>query len=60
MEEAYGRKLVRAEMARLQVAMMSMLKMEETDARKKDNELKHLQHDLQQVQVRTQFVFCPQ
>ena len=52
MKEAYGRKLVRAEMARLQVAMMAMFKTEETDAREKDNEIKHLQHDLQQVQVR--------
>ena len=55
MEEAYGKKLVTAEMARLQVAMMTMLKMEETDSREKNNEIKHLQHDLQQVQVRTQF-----
>ena len=40
MKEAYGRKLVRAEMGRLQVAMMAMLKMEETDAREKDSEIK--------------------
>ena len=50
MEEAYGRKLVRAEMARLQVAMMAMLRTEETDTTEKDNEIKHLQRDLQQVQ----------
>ena len=60
MEEAYGKKLVTAEMARLQVAMMSMLKMEETDSREKNNEIKHLQHDLQQVQVKTPAVFCAQ
>ena len=60
MEEAYGKKLVKAEMARLQVAMMTMLKMEETDTRERDNEIKHLQHELQQVQVRTQFVFVYQ
>ena len=58
MEEAYGRKLVRAEMARLQVAMMAMLRTEETDAREKDNEIKHLQHDLQQVQVRAPTALC--
>ena len=52
MKEAYGRKLVRAEMARLQVAMMAMFKTEETDTREKESEIKHLQHDLQQVQVR--------
>ena len=52
MEEAYGKKLVRAEMARLQVAMMTMLKMEETDSKEKDNEIKHLQHELQRVQVK--------
>ena len=50
MKEAYGRN--RAEMARLQVAMMTMLRTEETDAREKDSEIKRLQHDLQQVQVR--------
>ena len=48
MEEAYGKKLVKAEVARLQVAMMSMLKMEETDT-KEDNEINHLQRDLQQA-----------
>ena len=57
MEEAYGKKLVKAEIARLQVAMKTMLKMEETDAREKNNELKHLQCDLQQVQVKTPAVF---
>ena len=57
MEEAYGKKLVRAEMARLQVAMMAMLRTEETDSREKDNEIKHLQRDLQQVQVKTPAVF---
>ena len=60
MEEAYGKKLVKAEMARLQVAMKTMLKIEETDAREKDNERKHLQHDPQQVQVKTPAVFCAQ
>ena len=60
MEEVYGKKLVRAEMARLQMAMMTMLKMEETDAREKDNEIKHLQRELQQVQVKTPPVFCAQ
>ena len=53
MEEAYGKKLVRAEMARLQVAMMAMLRTEETDSREKDIEIKHLQRDLQRVQVKT-------
>ena len=53
MEEAYGKKLVKAEMARLQVAMMTILKMEETDTREKDNEINHLQCDLQRVQVKT-------
>ena len=53
MEEAYGKKLVRAEMARLQVAMLSMLKMEETDSKEKNNEIKHLQRDLQHAQVKT-------
>ena len=60
MKEAYGRKLVRAEMARLQVAMMTMLRMEETDAREKDNEIKRLQHDLQQVQVRKLYMYVYQ
>ena len=58
MKEAYGRKLVRAEMARLQVAMMTMLRTEETDAREKDNEIKHLQHNLQQVQVKIPTALC--
>ena len=57
MEEAHGKKLLRAEMARLQVAMMAMLRTEETDSREKDNEIKHLQCDLQQVQVKTLAVF---
>ena len=49
MEEAYGKKLVKAEMARLQVAMMTMLRTEKTDTKEKDNEINHLQHDLQQA-----------
>ena len=53
MKRAYGRKLVRAEMARLQVAMMAMLRTEETDTKEKDNEINHLQRDLQRVQVKT-------
>ena len=51
MKEAYGRKLVRAEMARLQVATMAMLKMVETNTME-ESEIRHLQRDLQQVQVR--------
>ena len=51
-KRAYGRKLVRAEMARLQVAMMAMLKMEETEVGDKDSEIEHLRHHLQQVQVK--------
>ena len=42
-KRTYGRQHVKVEMARLQVAMMSVL---ETD-----EEIQHLQHDLQQVQV---------
>ena len=48
-ERAYERKHVKVEMAKLQVAMMSVL---ETEVRQKDGEIGHLQHDLQQVQVR--------
>ena len=58
MEEAYGKKLVRAEMARLQVAMMTMLRTEETDTKEKDNEINHLQRDLQRVQVKTPSFMC--
>ena len=57
MKRAYGRKLVRAEMARLQVAMMAMLKMEETEVGDKDSEIEQLQHDRQQVQVKVPAAF---
>ena len=47
-EDEYGSgQHVKVEMARLQVAMMSVLRTRET----KDNEIEHLQHDLRQVQV---------
>ena len=46
-ERAYGSKQVKVELARLQLAMMSVLRTRET----KDDEIEHLQHDLQQVQV---------
>ena len=45
-------------MARLQIAMMAILRTEETDTREKDNEIKHLQCDLQQVQVKAPAVLC--
>ena len=45
----HGRQQVKVEMARLQVAMMSLL---ETDG-----EIEHLQHDLQQVQVQRLYVY---
>ena len=46
-ERTYGRQQVKVEMARLQVAMMSVLRTRE----KNDDEIEQLQHDLQQVQV---------
>ena len=46
-EDEYGRQQAMVEMARLQVAMMSVLRTRE----RKDNEIEHVQHDLQQVQV---------
>ena len=52
-ERAYGsRKQVKVEMAKLQEAMMSVLRMRETEVGEKDGEIEQLQHDLQQVQVR--------
>ena len=44
----HGRQQVKVEMARLQVAMMSVL---EAEVGEKDGELGHLRRDLQQVQV---------
>ena len=52
-ERAYGSQQVKVEMARLQVAMMSVLSLRETEVGEKDGEIERLQHDLQQVQVRT-------
>ena len=46
-EDEYGRQQVKVEMARLQVAMMSLLRTRKT----KDNEIEHVQQDLRQVQV---------
>ena len=52
-ERAYGsRQQVKVEMARLQVAMMSVFSLRETEVGEKDGEIERLQHDLQQVQVR--------
>ena len=44
----HGRQQVKVEMARLHVAMMSVL---EAEVGEKDGELRHLRRDLQQVQV---------
>ena len=51
-ERAYGSQQVKVEMARLQVAMMSVLRTRETN----DDEIEQLQHDLRQVQV--SYIFC--
>ena len=52
-EKAHGSgKQVKVEMARLQEAMMSVLRMRETEVGEKDGEIEQLQRDLQQVQVR--------
>ena len=40
------------EIARLQVAMMSVLRVRETEMGEKDGEIEQLRRDLQQVQVR--------
>ena len=45
----YERKQLKVEVAKLQVAMMSVL---ETEVGEKDGEIEQLQHELQQVQVR--------
>ena len=45
----HSRQQVKVEMARLQVAMMSVL---EAEVREKDGEIERLRRDLQQVQVR--------
>ena len=45
----HGRKHVKVEMARLQVAVMSMLEADEVG--EKDIEIGHLRRDLQQAQV---------
>ena len=52
MKRAYGKQQLKAEMARLQVAMMSVLRMEETEVGEKNNEIDRLQHDLQQAEVK--------
>ena len=46
----HGRQQVKVEMARLQVTMMSVL---EAEVGEKDGEIEGLQHDLQDIQVRT-------
>ena len=52
-ERAYGRQQVKVEMAKLQVAMMSVFSLRETEVGEKDGEIQRLQHDLQHTQVRT-------
>ena len=47
-EEEYGTQHVTVEIAKLQVAMMSVLRTKKAE----DGEIKHLRRDLQQVQVR--------
>ena len=44
---------MKVEVARLQVAMMSVFSLRETEVGEKDGEIERLQHDLQRVQVRT-------
>ena len=52
-DRAYGsRQQVKVEMAKLQVAMMSMFRMRETEVGEKDGEIERLRHDLQHIQVR--------
>ena len=51
-DRTYGSKHVKVEIAKLQVTMMSVLRTRETEVGEKDNEIEHLRHDLQQVQVR--------
>ena len=53
-ERAYGsRQQMKVEVAKLQVAMMSVFSLRETEVGEKDGEIERLQHDLQDVQVRT-------
>ena len=52
-ERAYGKQHVKVEMAKLQVTMMSVLRTKEAEVGEKDNEIEHLRHDLQQVEVWT-------
>ena len=52
-ERPYGsRQQVKVEMARLQVAMMSVFSLRETEVGEKDDEIERLRHDLHRVQVR--------
>ena len=51
-DRTYGSKQVKVEMARLQVAMMSVLRTRETTS-----EIEHLQCDLQQLQVKTSIFY---
>ena len=51
-DRTYGSQHVKVEIAKLQVTMMSVLRTRETEVGEKDNEIEHLRHDLQQVQVR--------
>ena len=51
-ERAYGSgKQVKVEIAKLQEAMMSVLRTRETEVGEKDDEIEQLRHDLRQVQV---------
>ena len=43
---------MKVEVARLQVAMMSVFSLRETEVGEKDGEIERLRHDLQRVQVR--------
>lgn len=55
-EGTYSSHHLKVEMARLQVAMMSVLRSKETNAREKDGGMEHLQLDLQQVQVSRAYI----
>ena len=51
-ERAYGSQQMKVEVAKLQVAMMSVFSLRETEVGEKDGEIERLRRDLQQVQVR--------
>ena len=50
-DRIYDMQHVKLEMARLQVIMMSVFRTNKTELEEKDGEIRHLQHDLQQVKV---------